>query len=262
MNNDWIIISKEGHADARWHPRYDYGFAQHEQWAPVALAELPQVLPHYVIGFLADQTSAVPVVLLGCGDGKNLYLDQHCRWSCPYVPAYFRAYPFTLLPDQQGNQVLAIHRDHLGRGEQSAPLLSPTGELADQLKQIAEFLVSREGARKHTASATQLIMAHKLLEDWPLVLDMGPNKDSIAIRGLKRINQSALNALPASDLAELRDAGALLLAYAQLFAMSQVDSLAERHRKGAVKSQESGSVPALDAIFPEVEALSFDFLKK
>ena len=73
--------------------------------------------------------------------------------------------------------------------------------------------------------ATDLAMASLaeagLIKRWPLELDVGGKK--VAINGLHRVNEPALDRLDDKAFLQLRKTSALRLAYAQIMSMGQVN---------------------------------------
>ena len=90
----WIALSRSEHAGAHYRPRQGYAHAAGDYLAPVLVAELSRLLPHYVLAFIQGETGFLPVALLGTGLGQNLYLNHDQRWLADYVPAVLRGYPF------------------------------------------------------------------------------------------------------------------------------------------------------------------------
>lgn len=100
----WIALSKTQHAKHSYLPRQGYSFAVNQAVAPVLLAELPKLLPHYALGFIQQETGYQAVVLLSLDGQNNLYLHSDGRWLGSYVPASLRGYPFTLANTEEGQK--------------------------------------------------------------------------------------------------------------------------------------------------------------
>ena len=76
----WIALSRTQHADHSYLPRQGYTFAVNQAVAPVLLAELPKLLPHYALGFIQQETGYQAVALLSLDGQNNLYLHSDGRW--------------------------------------------------------------------------------------------------------------------------------------------------------------------------------------
>ncbi len=66
---------------------------------------------------------------------------------------------------------------------------------------------------------------HQLIQPWPIKLQTTAGEQ--AVEGLFRIDEAALNQLPAEALIELRNTGALLCAYCQLLSMQHLQTLGQ-----------------------------------
>ena len=108
----WTALSPSQHADQRFLPRDGYHFAAQLNIAGIFLAELPKLLPHYVVVFIKEGRHFLPMVLLGVGQ-KNLYVAPNGKWLGSYVPASVRGYPFVLATNEFGEKFFALDKQHL-----------------------------------------------------------------------------------------------------------------------------------------------------
>lgn len=90
-------------------------------------------------------------------------------------------------------------------------------------------------------------------------LDRGGEQQPLKVQGLFRINEKALNQLEPQAFAELRQHGALPLAYAQLLSSSQLHQLTEREKFHTRQQLAQPTEQDLDSLFGEDDDLSFDF---
>ncbi|MCE7519423.1 SapC family protein [Vreelandella titanicae] len=224
---EWIAISRTQHVNKRFWSRQGYFFSAEYHLAPILLEELASLVPHYVLGFIYQNEGYHPVAVLGFNE-CNLYLHRDGRWLGDYVPASLREYPFTLAKAETNKKVFCIERQHLTDDLSAEPLFGEKGNLANQVEQTLSFLKQSECNRHLTTAACQVLSEAGLIEPWPLQLTWGDKQASLHMQGLHCINQQALNQLGEGTLADLHRRGALPLAYAQLFSMSQVIQLTER----------------------------------
>ena len=254
----WIPLSRTAHADHGYTPREGYHHAAGRMIAPVMLAELPKLLPHYVLGFLAGDDGSLPVAVLGVEKHRNLYLHPDGRWLGKYVPAALRGYPFVLAaqhkPASQGDKTLSIAEAHLV--EEGGQPLFDGGEPAKPVADALAFLTQCEHSRHATKAACQALESAGVLVPWKLIVPIGDGHQQV--NGLYRVDEQALNALGAATYATLQGAP-MQLAYAQLFSTHQTEQLTQRaalHEKLA----ETQTPPAdLDAVFGDTDDLEFDF---
>ncbi|WP_048306566.1 SapC family protein [Halomonas sp. PR-M31] len=245
-----------------------YGFAATQQLVPILIAELGQLLPHYVLAFVQQNGRFTPVAVTGLGGERNLYLDADGKWLAGYVPAILRGYPFSLANNETDQQVLCIHREHLleGQGSESStdtnskqplPLFDGQGALSPPVQQTLDFLKKCDANRRITQTASHLLQGNGLIEPWPLEIERANDQEPLTVKALYRVSERALNALKADAFAGLRRHGALPLAYAQLFSMNQLSLLSDRaafHARKPARAQEVD----LEALFDgDNETFSF-----
>ncbi|MEI4263463.1 SapC family protein [Roseovarius sp. D0-M9] len=258
----WTALSKTDHAQSLYWPRDGYQFAKNEQAVPVFLAEIGKFLPHFMLGFVKDNDHYQPVAITGLGQG-NLYLHPEGSWLGSYIPAALRSYPFQLVDNQEGKQLVCIADGHLTEDPEAKPLFEIDGSLAKPVAETVGFLQECEKNRQITTASTQKLADAGVIEDWPLILERGEGQEPLTVNGLHRISEQALNDLDAETLHALRG-GPLSLAYAQMFSSHQLGELTKRAEFLATyHAQQTVEKPAnnFDAMFSDDEKLIFDFDK-
>lgn len=250
----WIALSRTQHQGQRLLPRDGYTHARHDPVAPVLLAELNKLIPHYALGFIARGAGYVPVALLSLDGQRNLYVAPGGQWIGAYVPALLRGYPFALADGQDGNKLLAVDADRLTASGGDA--LFDGDAPSATVQKTLDFLQQCESNRQQTHAATRALQQAGVIAPWPLTLQRhGEDDTPRAVKGLYRLDESALNALDAATYATLQGAP-MALAHAQLLSLSQLEQLTERDKHLA----DTGHVPDnLDSVFGEDDELGFDF---
>ena len=260
---EWIALSKTDHAQSLYWPRDGYHFAINQAVAPILLAELPKLVPHYALGFIRQEAGYQAVALLSLDGQNNLYLHRDGRWLGNYVPASLRGYPFTLANTEDGQKALCLDQAHLSE-DQGEPLFDDEGNLATTVQKTLEFLNQCEQNRVLTQHAVDALASADVIEQWPLTLERCEGHEPISVNGLYRVSEAALNALEADAYAQLRG-GPMALAHAQLFSMSQLNQLSERARFHQDNHAEHGAtqeIPEnLDSVLDDMDDddLMFDF---
>lgn len=222
-------VSKERHASKRWQRYTHYHFAAADAIAPLVVQELPQAMMALPIGFVAVESRFVMVAVLGIAAGRNLFVAADGRWLAGYLPAAYRAYPFLLANIADDKQVLCINE---GSGAvtdepEGEAFFNDDGTLAQAVADVLNFLNQVQASREATNRICAMLQKHHLIQPWPIKL-----QSEQTIQGLYRIDEAALNALPADAFLELREAGALPLVYCQLLSMqhlSKLGQLAQAH---------------------------------
>ncbi|WP_151704841.1 SapC family protein [Nitrincola alkalilacustris] len=244
-----VAVSKVEHLNKCWNRYADYQFAAGDAVAPLVVAEMSRAAVHLPIAFIAQGEEFVPVALQGLAPGKNLLVAPDGRWLAGYTPSLYRSYPFQLATAEDGQMVLCVDQDSglVVDGTEGEPFFegdAPSKSVSD----VLEFLKQTHASRLATSRICQVLQKHDLFEPWPITLKDGDKEQKV--EGLFRINETVLSALSPDALAEVRDAGALVITYCQLLSMQHLNMLAELAR---VRSH---------ADITRDEELNLDFLNK
>ncbi len=256
----WKPVSRKDHFTSHWKARNGFQFFVGQHVVPVMLAELAKLLPHYVIGFVKNDSDVYETVaLVGLGGERNVYTNQDSKWLCGYVPAHLRGYPFSLLNDAGGNKILCIEESFLSDDEALPRLFREDGELDSRVSEIVDFLKHCALNREQTGTAVAALAAAGVIEPWPVSIHRDGNREPLTINGLHRIDEEKLNSLDADILADLREIGALALAYAQLFSIAQIDQLTLRAEHLGKAHKTASSSKGLDNLFSNEDYGSLNF---
>lgn len=263
MDHQYTPLDSTQHRQHGWKRQPNFLFAQTDVCAPLLLAEIPYASALYVLGFAQRPAGGYQLVALqGLRPGENLFVDSAGRWLREYVPSHYQAYPFRILQGQQGGQTIhllgfdqasGLYREQPDPEKAEERFFDDAGELQPLTQKMVEFLQARTKSEQRTQRAVDALDAAHLLEPWPLpVEDPNPDPSRALLTGLNRISQGALNALDATALHQLRDTGALAIAYAQLFCQPRLGYLrqldAVKHPKAA--APQADTLPAsLDSLF-------------
>ncbi|MEA2120073.1 SapC family protein [Halovibrio sp. HP20-50] len=252
---EWTALSPSQHRGKHHLPRDGYTFAQGQSVVGVFLAELPKLLPLYMLGFIQQGEQYTPVALLGLGQ-HNLYVAPNGKWLGGYVPATLRGYPFTLANSETGEKVFAIDADHLS-DDAGEPLFDEADKLTGKAAETFTFMQQCEQNRQATQQAVKALGDAGVIEPWPLKIERGEGHEPLTVNGLFRVNEKALNSLAPEVYATLKG-GPMALAHAQLFSVSQMNQLsgwAKFHaQQGTTEAPEN-----LDSVFDNDNDLEFDF---
>jgi hypothetical protein len=224
-------VTPERHGASWWRAPSSYSWASREVIVPLTGAELGRAGVHMPIALIRATDGFVPAAVLGLEPGVNLFVASDGRWTGGYVPAVLRSRPFTLLPLEDGRKVLCIDEE-AGRVTSSQdagdakPFFTEERKLAPALQEFLQFLSAVDENREVTRKACAALEAHKLVVPWEIKLQT--DKGTRPVEGLCRVDEAALVALPDEAFLQLRRAGAIALAYAQLFSMAQLTGLGQR----------------------------------
>jgi hypothetical protein len=250
----WMPLSSAHHAAKHYLPRAGYTFATEKTAIPIVTAEISRLLPHYALAFIHQDITYKPVAITGLRK-QSFYLSTGGKWLVPYVPAFLRSYPFCLIPSN--NQlIMCIQEDYLSDDE-GDPLFDSNANLTKPVQDKLNFLNQFEKNSKLTHVNCVSLHQAGVFEKWPLQIKQPTDQNPVAVDGLYKISEKALNRLDKETFADLRGNGALALAYAQLFSMNQVSRLAELAKYHA-QQQQKEQEPDIEQLFGEDAILSFD----
>ncbi|WP_295406214.1 SapC family protein [uncultured Thiocystis sp.] len=252
-----VAVSRERHADKRWKRYVSHAFASQSSLAPLVAAEIPKAAMAMPLAFVRQGDDYVPVALMGLEPARNLLVAPDGRWLGRYVPSVLRGYPFSLLKTQDNTLVLCIDEDSglVANGHEGEPFFNATGEPADSLNQIMDFLQQIEKNRALTAIACGALARHALIRPWPITLKGESGERQL--EGIFQVDEAALNQLPDDAFLNLRQAAALPIVYCQLLSMQHLAMLGEL---AAVKAPTPAlSKSASGFVLQDDDLLQFDW---
>jgi len=201
--------------------------------------EFPRLLAHYPIFFTksSDTGQFEPAALLGFERHENLFLLDG-RWDAAYVPLQIQRQPFSLIPRRgdgtpgsQGTLDVALDLDSpLIQTQEGERLFLDDGQPAKFLQNITSMLSALVSGSKEAFAFTGRLAALDLIE--PVQIDIEfVDGSATKMQGLYWIAAAALKALPAAQLAELRDAEFLEWMYFQMASLAHVSALVGRKNR-------------------------------
>ena len=223
-----IPISTELAREKAWRRPVDYLSTLTSAIVPITVADLVQASTTLPIGFapLGDQYQLV--ALLSPLPGRNFFVGSSGQWLGRFVPARFRARPFSLLVrGSEAEPVLAIDEDALCARDaiDVEPFLNEEGEPTTLIRAALRILETIRTSGILTARATAALKDAGVLEDWPVELAL--EGKTITTGGLSRVSEDALQSLEDEAFLQLRATGALPLAYLHLASMQHLGVFAE-----------------------------------
>lgn len=252
---DYHVITRERHGLKRWSNQNGYSFAAADSLCPLVAQELSKALHSLPIGFVAEGEGFVLVAVQGLTPGKNVLVAPDGRWLSAYIPAAYRSYPFAMVAAQEGEQVLCFD-------EASGLLSDDAGELffnedgspSQSMLKLLEFFQQIDANRQQTHKICTLLQQHGLIQPWPITVHREQGEQGV--EGLFRIDEEALNMLPAEALVEVRNAGGLAVAYCQLLSMPLISNLAQLAQAHA----EAEKASAVQVSQPKASDLDLGFM--
>jgi hypothetical protein len=197
--------------------------------------EFPWLLAHYPIFFTKSSETAQfePAALLGFHPHENLFLKDG-KWDAAYVPLQIQREPFSLIPRRgspaggQGTLDVAIDMNSPQlQAEEGERVFLDDGQPSKYLENITTMLSALVGGTKEAYALTGRLAELNLIESVRIEIEFVDGSNT-KLQGLFRISAPALKALPAAQLADLRDREFLEWLYFQMASLSQMPALIAR----------------------------------
>lgn len=225
------VLDPAQHQSLSFRSDVGYAFARGEMVVPLVASEITTAARDYTLVFDSDKPAVH--ALLGVQPGHNAHVNANGQWLGRYRPAAIRTYPFTLKAagqTEEGKTRYAILVDmaapQLAGGGQ--PLFEG-GKPSELMEKIKGILSSLEKERLRLVPLVEQLERHGLLAARSFTIASHES----AIAGFRLVDTEALAALSSEALAELRDSGALMLAYAQLLSQANLKDGAIAHAASA-----------------------------
>lgn len=233
----FVPLSRQQHGQKNWQRPETYSFAARDAVVPIVGQELATAAANLPVGFIKQGENYHLAALLSFRPGQNLFTGPDGRWVGTYIPALFRAYPFRLIRQEGGdNMVLCVDEDseYITDDHGSELFFDETGKSSASVNQVADFLQQLERSRISTDLAVKALSSAGVIAPWEIRVRQGERE--VPVSGFFRTDESQLNALDDKAFLALRKANALAIAYAQIISMSRLEvlgRLVEHHKKVA-----------------------------
>ena len=221
----YAIVSRERHDQKKWLRFNGYGFAGPDALAPIVGVELGRAALSMPLAFFLEQSGRYTLVaVLSPVPGRNMFVGPGGRWLGAYAPAWFRAHPFRMAPQQGTDKAVLCVDEESGlvveRSAAGEEFFDAEGNPSPALKPVFEFLLELERSRRVTDLAVAALAQAGVIRPWQIKVKTKQGEQ--AISGLHRIDEAALRALPDDVFLKLRTTSALPIAYAQMLSMGQL----------------------------------------
>jgi len=225
MYKNLVVLDKEKHKELKISPLENLNFAKSNSFVPVIANEVALVGANFPVVFSADENpSLVALVSLG---GDSLAINGEGKWITPYVPSFFRKYPFSIASTKENpnQKVILIDEDsHLFSKSKGKQLFKKSGEQSDTLSHAIKFLTSHEQNMTITRNVAKLIANSGILEDREISVGEGDEK-KVLVNGFKVVDREKLNGLSDDILADWVRKGIISVIDAHLKSLDNIQTL-------------------------------------
>ncbi|TXM71531.1 SapC family protein [Methylobacterium sp. WL69] len=256
-------LSPSRHSHLRWTRYADYRFAAGRNVVALAAAEIAKASLALPLAFVERQNGWTLAAVLGLIPTQNLYVSSAGIWVGAYTPAVFRAYPFSLAANEAGEPLLCVDEASglLVESSEGELFFNEIGEPSAAVIQVLGFLEETAKSEAVLAHACEGLQWAGVIEPWPITLQGADGTQQVT--GLNRINEIALNSLDDPAFGQLRRAGAVGVAYAQLLSMgnlSQLGALAQARAQAEAAERAKAEVKPMITL-PEDNTIDWDWSK-
>ena len=254
---NYQAVSKSQHQTNKWKRYSNYLFAANDTVAEISTEEIDRAAILYPLAFIKTDSGFRLAVVLGLEPGKNIFVDRQGMWSVDYVPALYRAYPFTLMTAEGSDQLVVCVDADSGLLDSSSgeDFFAANGEASAPLNKVIEFLLASQKGLQRTRQICDHLDRHGLIEPWPLKIQF--KSDVRTISDLYRISTSRLGELSPEELVAIRNTGGLKLAYSQIISIQNMYSLGKLLEQSSIAAAKSNQDFDL-GFFHDEGSINFD----
>ena len=234
-----VVLSSRTHRNVRIATtRSSSGYAAANA-VSVIPREFARLLAHYPIFFTKSTETGQfePAALLGFERHENLFLMDG-RWDAAYVPLQIQRQPFSLIPRRgdgaEGKQAaldvaLDLDSPHI-QTQEGERLFLDDGQPSKFLQSITSVLSALVSGSTEAYAFTGRLAELDLIEPVQIDIEFVDGSET-KLQGLYWIAAAALKALPAPQLAELRDREFLEWMYYQKASLAHLAALIARKNR-------------------------------
>lgn len=221
----YAIITKESFSNRYWSAPSDYRFALEDTLMPLLISELSKAALSIPFGFIKQAEKWSIVGLAGFQLGRNHFITQAGEWVGRYIPAHYRAYPFSIALSEGGEELLCVHEDSpcLSENPEDTPFFDAQGNPSEALQGVMRFLYQCQRDEEKTQRALESLAVHGLFAPWEIKVQ--DDTQEISFTRLCRFDEEALHRLAPEALSEITQNGGIMLGCCQLLSMQHLQEL-------------------------------------
>jgi hypothetical protein len=200
--------------------------------------EFPRLLAHYPIFYTKNTETGrfEPSALLGFQPQENLFFTDG-QWDAAYVPLHIQRHPFSLVTrraeDSAGKPPsldVALDLSQTVQSHDGERLFLDDGQPTKFLQNITSMLSALVSGSTEAYALTGRLAELNLIEPVQIDIEFVDGSET-KLQGLYWIAAAALKALPAAQLAELRDREFLEWMYFRMASITHVSALVARKNR-------------------------------
>lgn len=236
-------VQKDKHKNHLVKLSTSFKFCKTDTLCPLVSEEIGRASAAAPVVFVPNTKNSFDLcMLLGLTKNSNGLLDTSYQWQGSYVPAHYRAYPFSLLIEEKSKEKVLCYDSESDMItdeiiENSKPLFNLDGQNSDHLNNILSFLRAIDKKRELTNEVLNLIHEYDLFVEWELQLKQGESTQKV--KGLYSINKEKFQNLSTKKFSELRKSGGLEIIYSHFVSLFNLNRLVSNTKQGSENSSET-----------------------
>ncbi|RAX58611.1 hypothetical protein CCZ01_02160 [Helicobacter monodelphidis] len=260
MEKQVLAISKEEFSNKRFLPIKNYLHATNDSVAPVLFNEANQVSLELPLAFFKKEDEFELFGILSFLESVNPFVDANGNFHLQYIPVSYRTYPFLVYMEKNGEQILCFDQNSglLTENQSEGFAFYDNDEISAELDNKVKMLQEIQKMRVIGKRAIELLGEKDLFTKWDLKVNVIGQEQSI--NNLYTINENRLYELKGEELVELRDSGALALAYIQLLSRANISKI-EAISRIYLAAQQKKAAANQEALVNQKGDLDLEFLK-
>jgi hypothetical protein len=234
-----VVLSSQTHRNVRVATARSSGDYAAVNAVGVIPREFQRLLAHYPIFFTksTDTGRFEPAALLGFERHENLFLVND-RWDAVYVPLQIQRQPFSLIPRRSDGApanpdgldvAFDLDSPHI-QTQEGERLFLDDGQPSKLLQSITSMLATLVSGSTEAYAFTGRLAELDLIEPVRIDIEFVDGSET-KMQGLYWIAAAALKALPAAQLADLRDREFLEWMYFQMASLAHMPALVARKNR-------------------------------
>ena len=229
--SQFIPISKKDHANFSFRKLDNYSIFKTQHLCRVCQAEITKLTSDWPLVFVksSEDKSFSLFAMQGFIPGQNLFINHVGKWLNPYIPAWNRFLPFSLIEDKNiiaYDNDLDCVKENPQDEDGYFPLFDKEKNISEKFVEHIEFMRRVVDNTKKTNELISELDNFDLITKWPIQLKF--NDEVKKIDGIFRINKEKLDLLTSKNLYKLFQSKAIEIAYAQLYSIENLNKLAKR----------------------------------
>lgn len=223
------VLEQTKHQDLRLDKINSFNFAKNITRVKLSYSEMRQASNWYPVVFMED-APGIPQALFSLDGKTNLFVDDNGQWKVPYIPFFFRMYPFTLVAVDEKKEQFTLcldpEADHF-KSNMGDPLFTADGKPVEFIeKTVVKSLEKYQEELRVTQNLFGKMEEMGLVAEQTFAVKVNGNENKI--KGFYGVDMEKLQGLEDKQLAGLVRNGSIALVYEHLNSLKNFSGMLPR----------------------------------